>query len=188
MVRTKYKVKCLWTLRRLTGWGAGGLIRSHGSLARSIPHSSNLLYVLNLPEEKYCKLQILKDSFFPPRIKSPEQSTIIVVYCTLGLETVVGSLEKSGERRLEVILEEFPNPITFLRPPGIRCDRRSILGNSQPILGKSGWSWINQGEKRIFISAVENFELGVGGSTYQQIHCYPPSTPCIVSIINWHRR
>ena len=79
------------------------------------------------------------------------------MYCTLGLETVSGSLEKSGERRLEVILEEFPNPITFLRPPGIRCDRRSILGNSQPILGKSGWSWINQGEKRIFISAVGNF-------------------------------
>ena len=80
----------------------------------------------------------LKKIIFPPRIKSPEQSTIIVVYCTLGLETVLGSLEKSGERRLEVILEEFPNPITFLRPPGIRCDRRSILGNSQPILGKSG--------------------------------------------------
>ena len=57
-------------------WGLGGLIRSHGSLARSIPHSPNLLYVLNLQQQKSCdrlKLRV--------QIKQYEKSWIIGVYC-----------------------------------------------------------------------------------------------------------
>ena len=63
----------------LRSWGllgAGGLIRSHGSLARSIPHSPNLLYVLNLQQQKSCdRLKLLV------QIKQYEKSWIIGVYC-----------------------------------------------------------------------------------------------------------
>ena len=63
----------------LRSWGllgAGGLIRSHGSLARSIPHSPNLLYVLNLQQQKSCDgLKLLV------QIKQYEKSWIIGVYC-----------------------------------------------------------------------------------------------------------
>ena len=67
---------CWGLLGAAGGWGAGGLIRSHGSLARSIPHSPNLLYVLNLQQQKSCdRLKLLL------QIKQYEKSWIIGVYC-----------------------------------------------------------------------------------------------------------
>ena len=112
-------------------WGLGGLIRSHGSLARSIPHSPNLLYVLNLQQQKSCdRLRLLV------QIEQYEKSWTIGVYCPpMGIWDCRAAGKES--RRL-VILEEFTNPITFLRSPclaGIHCDKRSVLGNTKTDFG-----------------------------------------------------